>query len=310
MNNPDQYPKGRTGRVYARELMLAEPGPLPADDIDGLIAEAEAQHEVLEAGAALQRARARLDQAELLDQIRFEVSLGGSFQGRDHRRLFDDLWLYAWPVLKAFLRLNRIGQVHAQYARQGWKPISPEDLMVLAHSEAERDALVIDVITRAVKDFHRNAIMRSRWRANGGAALRTWFIGTCALNFPRAYVKWSRERADRLARVAGWHGLDLEEIGGQVANLASVADTAVLRDELKALIDLAKPDTKTILGLLMQGMTQAQVAAELGLTPKKIERRLWRFRQRVREDQERQAARLLVGMPFVAAIVRSPRGRR
>jgi hypothetical protein len=122
--------------------MVAEPGSPLADDIDSLISEAEAQPEVQELGAGLQRVRARLDEAALVEQIRFEISMGGDFQGRDHRRLFDDLWLYAWPVLKAFLRLNRMGQVHAHYTKgRGWKPISPEDLVVLAYSEAERDAL-------------------------------------------------------------------------------------------------------------------------------------------------------------------------
>jgi hypothetical protein len=66
---------------------------------------------------------------------------------------------------------------------------------------------------------------------------------------------------------------------------------AGIRADLKKVIDVATPTTKLILGMLAQDMTQVQIAAELGLTVKAVNRRLAHFRER--PPRERTQARQL-----------------
>jgi DNA-directed RNA polymerase specialized sigma24 family protein len=253
--------------------------------IADLLREIRDEPELTEPDPARQAAEARLAEADLVERVLFEIKLGSKYEGPAHRQLFEDLWIYAWPVIKAFLRTNRMNQLVRRYLQHGYGyvSISPEDMVVLHQSEAERDALALDVIAIAVESFRKRAIVRRQWSPTGGASLRTWFIGTCAINFPRAYERWSRDRADRVTRVAKRHELDLDAVGTEFQRRASDPSVIVTsRSDLQALIDRAQPTTKLILGLLMEGHTQAEIAAELGLTVRAVEGRIYRFRARIR----------------------------
>lgn len=259
-----------------------------AGPLDDLLDEISGEPELAEPDPARRKVELRLAEAELVEQVIFEQHPGLRVDGHAYRRLFDDLWLYAWPVIKAFIRLNRIGQVLRRYDARLSCAIAPEDQVVLRSSEAERDALAVDVIAAAVDAFHRRALLERKWSPTGGASLRTWFIGTCALNFPRAYRRWSSNRVDRLARVALSHDLDLDMVGTRVAAWVPDPATVVVdRDDLRAIVDLAQPTTRLILGMIMEGWSHAEIAAELELTVKAVEGRIYRLRQRVRERQLR-----------------------
>lgn len=262
--------------------MASSPNVSPDDLLD----EIQSEPELADADPEHIAARARLDQAELVEQVLTEVRLGLRQRGYAERQLFDDLWLYSWPVIKAFVRTMRMRQLLWRYDPSRWVPISPEDQVVLRNSEEERDGLALDVISRAVVDFRRNALLKRRWTPTGGASLRTYFIGTCALHFPRAYSAWSKTRSEQIDILARRHGIAMEDIGRQVSDLA--ADPAVQvanRDALRQMIDMAQPQTRLILGLIMQDRTHAEIADELGMTRRAIEGRLRSFRRRVDKRQ-------------------------
>jgi DNA-directed RNA polymerase specialized sigma24 family protein len=253
------------------------------DPVADLLTELRDEPELAEPDPARLAAEARLAEADLVERVRFEIHLGGKYDGPAYRQLFDDLWRYAWPVIKVFLRTNRMNQVLRRYAPYRNFAISPEDMVVLSRSEAERDALAVDIISRAVENFRTRAILKRKWSATGGASLRTWFIGTCALSYPRAYTRWSKNRTDRLVQVAKRHAIDLDTVGNDFSQRASDPSLIVShRSDLQSLIDNAQPTTKLILGLLMEGLTQAEIATELGLTVRAVEGRIYRFRDRIR----------------------------
>jgi hypothetical protein len=270
-------------------------------DLRDVLAVAEREHELTAQLEELAQMKDRLDQQQQVEQVLFElanstIKNGREILGPEYHRLFDDLWVYAWRVMKALIRKNMVGQIYRRYTGgPGWNPISPEDLVVLAHSEAERDALALDVIAIAVPAFRRNALLRQQWSASGGASLRTWFIGTCVLNFPRAYKKWTRARGTHLREVATGRGLDLDIVATTLTDLAvarrdDLPEMVWQREQLRQLLAVAQPMTLTILGLLMQGLTHVEVADALRLTPKQIESRLRSLRQRLQRDACRRAA--------------------
>ncbi len=276
--NNSEIPKGNPGDFYS---------PRDKDPIADLLDEIGGEPELTDSSPARRRAEARLDEADLVERVLFELNKGGRFDGVAYRQLFEDLWLYAWPVIKAFLRTGEMGRVLRRYAPHRSVAVNPEDHVVLRNSEEGRDALARDVISRAVKNFQSHALVKRQWSPTKGAALRTWFIGTCALEYPRAYQGWSRSRGTRLDRLAARHEIDPDAVGGQLAtHLPDPASIAIDRGDLRAMIEKAQPMTKVILGMLMAGMTHSQIAGELGLTVRAVEGRMYRFRVRVVERQE------------------------
>ncbi len=262
---------------------------LTRDPIADLLAEISADLEK-QSTPARRRAEARLEDYDLIEQVRYELAAGDGHKNsrQSYYQLFDDLWLYAWPVLQAFIRTHKMSQVIARYARDRSVSIRPEDMWVLSHSADERMELAIDVISKAVGEFEKSAVRGERWSPTGGASLRTWFIGTCALNFPHAYRTWSKKRSDRLVGIARQHEINFDDLGGRmVEGLGDPSGLAILRRDLKKLVDHAQPDTKVILGLLMQEKTHAQIAAELGLTIRAVEGRIYRWRKRAKGNDPR-----------------------
>jgi hypothetical protein len=229
---------------------------------------------------------ARLDDADLVSQVLFELRTGGPVHGPAHRQLFDDLWLYAWPVLKAFLRNSRMNQVVRRYVPWG-VAITPKDLVTLRHSEAERDALAIGVISRAVVAFEKNAILAQKWSPTGRASLRTWFIGMCAMVFPRAYARWSEDRTDRLVTLSRDgrvpdHPEDLNDLVAEMPDPADVASTV-----LRCGLCWPRPSRRrgTSWGGSLRG-TYREIADELQWSVGAVTLRIYRLREHVLRDQQ------------------------
>jgi hypothetical protein len=269
-------PKGSAG-LFARSASRHLTDPI-ADLLE------QVQHDVeLESSADRRRAESRLADHHLAEQVRFEMTLDRAWDGVAYHQLFDDLWTYALPVIKAFLKKNQMGRLLERYAPERVITMRSEDMVVLRNSDDERTALALDIIATAVENFRDRAIGEHKWKASlRNASLRTYFIGTCAFAYPRAYTKWSKARGGKLELLASQYDISLSDIGGNLArDLADPAAMAGLRADLKKVIDVATPTTKLILGMLAQDMTQVQIADELGLTVKAVNRRLAHFRERV-----------------------------
>jgi DNA-directed RNA polymerase specialized sigma24 family protein len=281
VNNPEMEPKGSEGEGYA----------LATDDyVQDLLQEIDIEPELADPRlVGRPTAMARLDDAELVQQVLFELNVGGPAQRQAYRQLFDDLWLYAWPVLKGLLRTNRMNQVVRRYLGVG-ASIKPEDMVTLAHSEAERDDLAIDVILRSVKSFEKNAIRLGKWSPTGGACLRTWFIGTCAMNFPRSYYRWASQRTDRLIQMSQRHRISNapEDLDDLVAGLPDPTQAVLDRIALRSLLSRIQPDTQYILGRIMQGATYPEIADELRWSVGAVTQRVYRLRKRVLLSQKQE----------------------
>ena len=307
-------PKGRAGlTVPSAEVSLFDPDTRAVDPIGDLLAQVSGDVE-RESTPDRQRAESRLADHRLIEQVRHEmmqerpqriVHVDGredvvvTWDGFAYHQLFNDLWLYALPVIKAFLKRNHMGRLLQRYVPERSFTMRSEDMVVLANSYDERTELALDIIAKAVEDFRNKAVTpgKHEWKPSmHGASLRTYFIGTCALVYPRVYKKWSKTRKGKLDLVASHYEINFDDIGGIIArDLADPAAVAGIRADLKQLIDVATPTTKLILGLLAQDMTQVRIAAELGLTVKAVNSRLAHFRERVANPIRPEFGRRPVG---------------
>jgi hypothetical protein len=190
-------PKGNAG-LFARSADR----PF-TDPIADLLQQVENDIE-LESSPDRQRAESRLADHRLAEQVRFEMTLDRAWDGVAYHQLFNDLWTYVLPVIKAFLKRNQMGRLLERYAPERVITMRSEDMFVLRNSDDERTELALDIIATAVENFRDRAIGKHQWKASmRNASMRTYFIGTCAFVYPartpsgprRAAESWSCWRA-------------------------------------------------------------------------------------------------------------------
>lgn len=195
---------------------------------------------------------------ELYNRIKF-----AQYEGRDYEVFRDALAAYALPVLVGWCRSGRI---FVECARKGRRvaplPIPPETSGDIA----------ADTIVEALARFREDVLIPHRWDAGRGASLRTYFVGNCVLAFPNIYRLWQR---------------------GESANVLSAASLlephAMARPtfrepdfwlELEQAVQAVGDDAAlTLLGKI-EGYTNKELAADLGISTKAVEARLHKLRRR------------------------------
>ncbi|PXY16587.1 RNA polymerase sigma factor [Prauserella muralis] len=222
--------------------------PIDAQNVDFLgVLEAE-DDEVRRRAESLQR---RLRDRELREELVAE-----DFGGPAWKRFAEELARYGVAVMLAWLRT---GEIFVQCKRKGW-PVgtSPstwrdDDQIDLAH----------DTVVAAINLFKRDALKKGGWSWEGGASLKTYFIGACVLSFPSIYRVWRNHHADELKCSALGLHTDLETTSGDLlAQRAPQPETIVtLRHQLEGGLDeLPDPRTRTAVLALALGYSYDEIA--------------------------------------------------
>jgi DNA-directed RNA polymerase specialized sigma24 family protein len=181
--------------------------------------------------------------------------------------------------LRTVPKLISSGKVFAA-ARQlgrdiGDAPTGPWD-------DADVDDLSSPTVNEGLKLFARGGL--ARWDPSRGAALTTWFIGSCALVFPGVYRQWQRGREER----GEWEvPLDAADAAGARSELgrravfgnpeALVVQRTAAED---ALGRLGSPTDQQIMRMTVDGFSQQEIATALSLTVRAVEGRIYRIQQR------------------------------
>lgn len=141
---------------------------------------------------------------------------------------------YGYSVFMAWTVTGVVRHMAARHA--GGRGVNglarlPERLQ-LTHDDAH--ALVADLIATSVEAFRTRTLMdpRRTWRADGGASLKTYFVGRCLMELPDAYERW--ERAERFSGLElldstddGRHGQDVESAGVADVRIDELVDIEV-----------------------------------------------------------------------------------
>lgn len=142
----------------------------------------------------------------------------------------------------------------------------------------EVDELTGETVATALRYFRNDVLMRNRWDARRGATLRTFFIGQCLLRFANVYRRWyGNEVRNQLADMSGDK---LVVLAGAAPD--DTARTATDRHTIEAaLASVPNPHVRRAMLLTALGVKQAEIAYELGVTEKAVERMLAHQRQRL-----------------------------
>jgi DNA-directed RNA polymerase specialized sigma24 family protein len=160
--------------------------------------------------------------------------------------------------------------------------ISPGDLRFFHSVEVTlEDAkdIAAEAMSRALPAFHED-ILDGRWAPGDSAAtLKTFFIGKCAPPFVTAWRRFVRQR---LSELRAKRALDRAPRAHHPSDevVAGVAINRVLTKQ--ALAQVPKAQDKAIILLDAYGLTDPEIAYELGVTTKVVEYRLLKGRAAIR----------------------------
>ncbi|MEU3767898.1 hypothetical protein AB0E55_22840 [Amycolatopsis keratiniphila] len=251
----------------------AEGGPLTNEEVEAAVA------------------RTRLE-SRGADTLLVQRLAAQQFHGAEFEVFRAELAAYAYPVLRSWIRRKMIYDLCARIGR----PVTSTDKIRehLAHSLDDRIELASDAIADGLRVFRRYALVGGRWSAEGGASLKTYFVGACLRAFPAAYRRWLKEQDPFTG-----YGLRPETAEGRHIGAPTVpradtdpADTVV--SEMMVLDRLAAMDPKTrVLAarVVFRTDTHQEAGEPDGLSARAVEGRFYRHRtESKRREQNRGEA--------------------
>jgi hypothetical protein len=223
-----------------------------------------------DAGEREQLRAARLHADSLMVEAVLEQGLGGT----RHRALEDALITYAVPVLQ-YLLSN--GKLVSKATRLGAPP-APADAW-LDFTEDDRKEFAQEMVATALPGFTRAVFEKRRWTPDRGAALKTYFVNACILQFARLQGQWLAHR--KAIRPVG-----LEIDPDAFAPAPDPAVTVALQDEVdRVLSRITDNQLRQVIVLRGAGWSAEDAAQQAGLTPKAAEGRLARLRKNLKDER-------------------------
>lgn len=201
------------------------------------------------------------------------------FQGA----LYDDciryLVEYGWPVL---ITWSVTGEIFRRAQHFG-RPV-PEEL-IGAWDRDGRYEVMADTVLAGIKTFREQGLVKGKWKPEGGATLKTYYVNACVLSFQAVYIRWAQERRSSLPVIAAGTAEATRSLGRNQDDPhgRDPFHLAAVREEVRKLLPRIKdPGLRTGVGLLALGYTQKEAAELIGLTAKALEGRLARARSQFR----------------------------
>jgi DNA-directed RNA polymerase specialized sigma24 family protein len=202
------------------------------------------------------------------DQLLYSRLASAGFQGPEYEIFRGELAAYALPVIRSWLRRGLI----FAYALQQGRPlkVTEYDRTGLQDVE-ERIGLAHETVARALTLFHQRDMTAAGWSYDGGAAITTYFVGACVAVFPGVFRRWQRGRAtwNKAVKAVDSSGSHAQDPADEVVSRQRViADLRRMPDAVRAIAER----------VVWEGSSHAEIAAELNLTERSVEGRLYRYR--------------------------------
>lgn len=198
------------------------------------------------------------------------------FAGPVYEAFTDYMYRYGISVLRGWLRTGKIFSVCREIGiglpapPRGWADEEYAD---------DREELAMRTVVRAMNSFRQRALVDGLWKPDGGASLRTFFIGRCKGEFANAYRAWYRAQP----ATSPGHRFPLplnERLAERFADPGPDPEAQVLmRDRLReALAGIPNKRTQAAIFLTELGYSQEEIAGILGCRKRAVEGLLRRHR--------------------------------
>ncbi|MCX5327930.1 MULTISPECIES: hypothetical protein [unclassified Streptomyces] len=228
------------------------------------------------AEGGIDRARRLAVDARIVERLRAEGFLGPRYE-----RLTQQLMEYA---LATMIKWNANGLIFVK-SRRVSRPV-PGEKITFAWNNQERRDVALDTVVSGHDLFREHGLIRGRWNPAQGACLTTYFVGAAVLAFRPVYLSWYDARQRMHAALQEAVGTEQSE--DWLANIpdqrsADAFDDAALWDQI-ARLNIADPQTREGLYYYAQGFTQRDAALKAGLSPRALEGRIKRLRDKLGTD--------------------------
>ncbi|WP_039827643.1 sigma-70 family RNA polymerase sigma factor [Nocardia testacea] len=190
------------------------------------------------------------------------------------------LWLYGWRVLRGMVQDLSILRVETGLPSLS---INTDDYRTLHDSTEVREELVLDTLAKAVP-FMINQLVHGKWdpsrSASSNPKLGTYFVTACAFKFRDVYKAWHRRRVEEIRVFLA--ATQLADPSMQ-ASISNPDDITAARSQLRHILRAATFEERLICAGLLADKPHTDIAADLGISAKALEGRLYRLRQRTWE---------------------------
>ncbi len=172
---------------------------------------------------------------------------------------------YGLSVIGAWIRQ---GKINAKCSEKNIKLVRlPEWVWT---SRVDCDELTNLIVATSIRQFQTVILPRGLWKPAKGAALSTYFIGQCLIQYPNAAQAWLVGRSPGGVEAIPVDDADMADLvpAGQASDREDEVLTALLAD---ALLSGAKTDRgRRALEMKYFGYSQKEIAEELACTVKAV----------------------------------------
>jgi hypothetical protein len=218
-----------------------------------------------EASEYLSRLAADEDLVRFLQLSNFDVA---SDEWRQFARALAE---YGYAVFRAWLGTGEIVKRLSVRTVRG-RAILPSPFRLDEDAVGE---LAAELIVRGIHSFRTNVLLKGRWQADGGASLKTFFVGHLLFLVPATYRRWRLDRGDEVA-FSPDEPLMEPAVGGVAAT--DRADFRLLLEEISGRLPAA---TRRMFQLQADGWSVADIGRSLGVSESKVKTDMLRARQRL-----------------------------
>lgn len=248
------------------------------------------------AGDRDQLARAAENLARRASDLQLYQRLAAQdFQGPQYEIFTHELAAYGIAVIQAWLYRGTIFGLCAQRGRP--LPVTDRARELLAASRDERTELALETVAEGIRLFRTRVLLTGGWSVEGGASLKTFFIGACLYAFANVYRRWYGEKHRWQQINTARYGLtgDLDPTGRQVLD-GQIGDdpaaTVTSRHEVLDQLAAMPPATREVAArVVLRGDSFAEAAQETRTTERAVEGRLYRYRAELKRRQTQRAER-------------------
>lgn len=190
------------------------------------------------------------------------------FTGPDWEVFAEELARYGIAVIGGW---TRRGMIISKCSEKGYGGLPEPPDRAFDDPDAVAD-VAHETVAVALRHFRDDVLVRGRWDPARGASLKTYFIGQCIFRFPNVYRTWWKQETQ--ARDLGTALVD-DEVLRALDRRRAVTGEAVVLDRMhvaRLLRAVSNPQARKALVYSAAGWPHAEIAEELGVTAKAVER--------------------------------------
>lgn len=219
------------------------------------------------------------------EQVWADEVRGTDFTGPVFEIYWDELMRYGLAVMMSWTRTGKI----IKKCREKGRPVKYPTRGPSRWSYEDRLSLAGETVAKALTFFLEEVLRPGKWTYEGGAALRTYFVGACLLQFTNIFNQCAGKDEREAIHTVDVTVDDAEElISRNVCWWDPTGEAVAAQDEAQRILaDIEDPETRKLVEMVaLDGMKQKDAAMALGMTPGAAWARLNRLKQKAEQERE------------------------